>query len=94
MKAFFANETTASTTADIMSADRVDALGLFDPAFVSYLTAKARSRQFDRLGFRDNMCFVVIMSTLLLHDHFVKRQASATKMNSQTARLHEGAVYQ
>ncbi|MGA8226834.1 MAG: asparagine synthase (glutamine-hydrolyzing) [Xanthobacteraceae bacterium] len=94
MKAFFADETTASTTADILSADRVDALGLFDPAFVSYLSTKARSRQFDRLGFRDNMCFVVIMSTLLLHDRFVKGRASATKMNSQTVRLHEGAVYQ
>src|SRR5262245_5800395 len=77
MKAFFCDENTANATADVLSADRVRELGLFDPAFVSYLSTKARSRQFDRLGFRDNMCFVVIVSTLLLHDLLVKGRASA-----------------
>jgi asparagine synthase (glutamine-hydrolysing) len=94
MKAFFADPATASSTADFLSADRINALGLFDPAFVTYLATKARSRQFDRLGFRDNMCFVVIVSTMLLHDRLVKGRPSATDMRGgSAARLHEGAVY-
>jgi hypothetical protein len=39
------------------------------------------------------MCFVVIMSTLLLHDRFVKGRTSMTDVSNQAARLHEGAVY-
>jgi asparagine synthase (glutamine-hydrolysing) len=91
MKAFFSDEATASETADLLSPDRVASLGLFDPAFVTYLTTKARSRQFDRLGFRDNMCFVVVMSTLLLQDLFVNNHAPRREANS--VRLREGAVY-
>jgi asparagine synthase (glutamine-hydrolysing) len=93
MKAFFTDEATGRATSDILSAERVNEVGLFDPAFVSYLSTKARSRQFDRLGFRDNMCFVVIMSTLLLHDRFVKGRQPMTDVSNQAAQLHEGAVY-
>jgi asparagine synthase (glutamine-hydrolysing) len=92
MKAFFSDEATASKTADLLSPDRVASLGLFDPAFVAYLTTKARNRQFDRLGFRDNMCFVVVMSTLLLQDLFVNNRAP--KREASSVRLREGAVYQ
>ncbi len=94
MKAFFCDEVTAGTTADMLSTDRINELGLFDPAFVTYLVTKARTRQFDRLGFRDNMCFVVILSTLLLHDLLVKGRGAAANMGGSALRLHEGAVYE
>jgi asparagine synthase (glutamine-hydrolysing) len=45
--------------------------GYFNPKTVSLLVKKCR--QSPILGFKDNMAIVGIISTLLVHDQFVKR---------------------
>jgi asparagine synthase (glutamine-hydrolysing) len=44
--------------------------GYFDPKTVSMLVKKCRNNQF--LGFRDNMAIVGILSTMLVHEMFIK----------------------
>ncbi len=53
-----------------LSEERLEESGLFKPAPVQRLLAKCGKRT--RQGFRENMAFVGILSTQILHDSFVK----------------------
>ena len=56
---------------DLLSFDRLDADGIFDPAATSLLLEKLRSGR--TIGIKDNMALVGILSTQLLIDQFIHR---------------------
>jgi len=67
---FFDNAKPLPYVAELLSAGRIDAAGLFDPAAVGRLVAKCQAGR--AIGFADNMAFVGILSTMLLHEQFVQ----------------------
>ncbi len=67
---FFENGKPLPYVAELLSAGRIDAAGLFDPAAVGRLVAKCQAGR--AIGFGDNMAFVGILSTMLVHEQFVQ----------------------
>lgn len=67
---FFDQGTPVDFVEELLSPARVEAAGLFDAAAVAKLFAKSRAGR--TIGFGDNMAFVGILSTMLLHDRFVR----------------------
>jgi asparagine synthase (glutamine-hydrolysing) len=55
---------------DLLSTERLARYGYFDPAKVSRLLAKIRRGQV--VSYKDNMAFVLILSTQLWHNLFVE----------------------
>ncbi len=66
---FFVGNQAVPWVAEVLSAHSVRNAGLFDPVAVGKLTEKCRSGR--ALGFADNMAFVGVLSTMLLHQQFV-----------------------
>ena len=80
---FFEQGQPIDYAAELMSAKRIDDAGLFDPAAVGKLFEKCRKGR--AIGFGDNMAFVGILSTMLLHEQFVRPatfEASASGFTS------------
>jgi asparagine synthase (glutamine-hydrolysing) len=67
---FFEQGQPVDYAAELMSPKRIDAAGLFDAVAVGKLFEKCRQGR--AIGFGDNMAFVGILSTMLLHDQFVR----------------------
>ena len=67
---FFDNGRPVPYVAELLSAGRIEAAGLFDAAAVGRLMAKCQAGR--AIGFGDNMAFVGILSTMLLHEQFVQ----------------------
>jgi asparagine synthase (glutamine-hydrolysing) len=67
---FFTEGKPVDYVAELMSPARIEAAGLFDPASVTKLLAKCQAGR--AVGFADNMSFVGILSTMLLHDQFIR----------------------
>ncbi len=67
---FFEQGRPVDYAAELMGSDRIEAAGLFDPVAVGKLFEKCRKGR--AIGFGDNMAFVGILSTMLLHDQFVR----------------------
>jgi asparagine synthase (glutamine-hydrolysing) len=55
----------------LLSRDAIEQFGYFDVSSVEKLTSKMKST--DRLSERENMAVVGIVSTQLLHDHFIRK---------------------
>lgn len=72
-QSFFSQGQAAGWVAELLSAERVRDAGYFDAAAVGRLVEKCRAGR--AIGFADNMAFVGILSTQLLHDAFLKRRA-------------------
>jgi asparagine synthase (glutamine-hydrolysing) len=70
----FAGRGAPGYVAEMLSAEGVRAVGLFNPASVSRLAEKCRDH--GALGFRDNAAFVGILSTQLWHHAFAGRRNS------------------
>ncbi|RMD83588.1 MAG: asparagine synthase (glutamine-hydrolyzing), partial [Candidatus Dadabacteria bacterium] len=68
---FMENGHLMEYAAEALSESAIRKVGLFDPVKVSRLVAKAKSRTLDRTGTRNNLAFVQILSTQLLHHFFV-----------------------
>jgi asparagine synthase (glutamine-hydrolysing) len=66
---FFVNGKPLDYVEELLSVERVRGAGYFDPAAVSRLFEKCRTGR--AIGFSDNMAFVGIVSTMLVHDQFV-----------------------
>jgi asparagine synthase (glutamine-hydrolysing) len=66
---FFVDEKTLPWVADLLSASSLHSAGLFDPVAVEKLVEKCRSGR--AVGFGDNIAFVGVLSTMLLHQQFV-----------------------
>jgi asparagine synthase (glutamine-hydrolysing) len=75
-QSFFAGGQTASLVAELLSVERIRNAGYFDAEIVRRLVEKCRAGK--AIGFADNMAFVGILSTMLLHETFINpRLASA-----------------
>jgi asparagine synthase (glutamine-hydrolysing) len=66
---FFFDQQTLPWVAELLSASSLRSVGLFDPLAVSKLLEKCRSAR--AVGFGDNMAFVGVLSTMLLHQQFI-----------------------
>ncbi len=75
---FFGGDQTLPWVADLLSAHSVRNAGLFDPVAVGKLLEKCRSGR--ALGFGDNMAFVGVLSTMLLHQQFVAPAVFQTRV--------------
>jgi asparagine synthase (glutamine-hydrolysing) len=56
--------------AEMFSEQAISAAGYFDPVATRKLFEKSRVGR--TIGFADNMAFVTILSTMLLHEQFVR----------------------
>jgi asparagine synthase (glutamine-hydrolysing) len=74
-RSFFENARPLSYVAELVSASNLRRTGYFDPGAVGQLVEKCRSGR--ALGAADNMAFVGAISTLLLHEHFLRGSAAA-----------------
>jgi asparagine synthase (glutamine-hydrolysing) len=72
---FFEGGRPLDYVSDLLDPGRVQAAGLFDAPAVGRLLEKCRAGK--AVGFGDNMAFVGILSTMLLHDQFVARRPTA-----------------
>jgi len=72
-QSFFVEGRPVEYVADLFSEGSLRAAGLFDPAAAGRLFEKCRSGR--AIGFADNMAFVYILSTMLLHQQFIARPA-------------------
>jgi asparagine synthase (glutamine-hydrolysing) len=58
----------------LLSPERIASVGLFDPEHVSSLLAKFRQYKLSRTGNRDNVAFILLLSTMLLDEMFVCKE--------------------
>ncbi len=72
---FFSGGTAQPYVDDLLSEESVRSAGYFDPQAVARLTDKARKGKV--IGFSDNMAFVGVLSTMLLHKQFVQGPPTA-----------------
>jgi asparagine synthase (glutamine-hydrolysing) len=68
-QSFFEGGRPVDYVAELLDRPRLAAAGYFDPSAVAKLLEKCRSGR--AIGFADNMAFVAILSTMLLHEQFV-----------------------
>ncbi|MBU6440975.1 MAG: asparagine synthase (glutamine-hydrolyzing) [Betaproteobacteria bacterium] len=68
-RCFFDHGAELDWVAELLSAESLKAAGYFDAAGVARLLAKCRAGR--AIGFADNMAFVGVLSTMLLHRQFV-----------------------
>lgn len=66
---FFADGVALPWVAELLAPDSLDGAGLFEPVAVAKLQAKCAAGR--AIGFGDNMAFVGILSTMLLHRQFI-----------------------
>jgi len=66
---FFQDGKAVEYVADLFSATKISAAGYFDAASTGKLFEKCRAGK--AIGFADNMAFVAILSTMLIHEQFV-----------------------
>ena len=72
---FFENGRALPWVRELLSEDSVRDSGLFDATAVARLSAKCAAGR--AIGFADNMAFVGVLSTLLLHRQFVRAEQPA-----------------
>lgn len=72
MIAFFENGKMPDYAEELLSRERIQETGLFDPGAVDALIAKGRSATLSRLGMRDSVAYLVILSTMLLDELYVR----------------------
>jgi asparagine synthase (glutamine-hydrolysing) len=70
-QSFFQDGQASALVQDLLSAERIRSAGYFDSTLVGRLVDKCRAGK--AIGFADNMAFVGILSTMLVHDTFLSR---------------------
>ncbi|MBX3608535.1 MAG: asparagine synthase (glutamine-hydrolyzing) [Hydrogenophaga sp.] len=75
---FFAEGKALPWVADLLSEGSLREASLFDPVAVSRLSAKCAAGR--AIGFADNMAFVGVLSTMLLHRQFVSADLPAPEL--------------
>ncbi|MGE0363982.1 MAG: asparagine synthase (glutamine-hydrolyzing) [Vicinamibacterales bacterium] len=80
VKGFVEGGRVPDYVAELFAPERIRQAGLFAPERVQQLLAKARSSTLARIGTRDNMAFVLVLSTMLLEEMFVsgRRRVAST----------------
>ena len=71
-KAFFPGGTLVEWAADLLRRQRIADDGIFDPTYVEQYCLTPPARDAGRQGFRNNMLFMVVLSTTLLIDRFIR----------------------
>jgi asparagine synthase (glutamine-hydrolysing) len=79
-QSFFENGKAVDYVEDLFSDARINRAGYFDSSAVRKLFEKCRTGR--AIGFADNMAFVGILSTMLLHDAFVQSPGEAAPQSS------------
>jgi len=74
---FFSKDGAGDYVFDLLSESRLRETGLFDPAPVTRLLEKCRTGR--AIGFGDNMAFMGIVTTMLVHDQFMRAAAPGSK---------------
>jgi asparagine synthase (glutamine-hydrolysing) len=74
---FFQDGKPVAYVAELLSESRIKDAGYFDPQAVAKLLEKSRAGR--AIGFGDNMAFVGILSTMAIHDMFVRGNAVAAR---------------
>jgi asparagine synthase (glutamine-hydrolysing) len=69
----------------LLSPERIASVGLFDPKAVTGLLAKFRQHTLPRTGNRDNVAFILLLSTMLLDEMFVRKERSISSEISAPA---------
>jgi asparagine synthase (glutamine-hydrolysing) len=69
-ESFFVDGKPLPYVAEILSESSLDAAGMFEPKAVEKLIRKCGAGK--AIGFGDNMAFVSILSTMLLHEQYVR----------------------
>jgi asparagine synthase (glutamine-hydrolysing) len=90
-KSFFPGGTLVEWAADMLTRERIARDGLFDPGYVEQYCLTPPAREAGRQSFRNNMLFMIVLSTTILMDRFVRRrpQASSTATAAQRLRVIE-----
>jgi asparagine synthase (glutamine-hydrolysing) len=86
-KSFFSGGTLVEWAADMLSRERVARDGLFDPAYVEQYCLTPPTREAGRQSFRNNMLFMIVLSTTILMDRFVRRRPQANSLATAAQRL-------
>ena len=68
-QSFFNDGKSVDYVAELMSASKISSAGYFDAGATAKLFEKCRAGR--AIGFSDNMAFVAILSTMLLHEQFI-----------------------
>src|SRR5262249_33139932 len=76
-KSFFPGGVLVEWAADMLSRERIARDGIFDPDYVEQYCRTAPTRDAGRQGFRNNMLFMIVLSTTILMDRFVRTRPSA-----------------
>jgi asparagine synthase (glutamine-hydrolysing) len=82
-QSFFDDGKPVDYVDDLLSRSRIEQAGYFDAAAVRKLFEKCRSGR--AIGFGDNMAFVGILSTMLLHDAYVQPDTASLAIASRDA---------
>ncbi len=69
-QSFFRNGVAVDYVSELFSKQRLNEAGYFDPSTVARLYEKCRAGR--AIGFADNMAFVGILSTMLVHEMFIR----------------------
>ena len=78
VKGFFVDGKAPDYVYDMLNPKRIRENGLFNETRVEQLLKKAESFKLGRVSTRDNMAFMLILSTMLLDETFVKNRSKYT----------------
>jgi asparagine synthase (glutamine-hydrolysing) len=88
-QSFFVDSRPSEVMADVLDATRLRDAGYFDPTAVARLIEKCRTGR--AIGFSDNMAFMSVLSTMMVHDAFVRnRQVSSDSIASISTQSGSG----
>jgi asparagine synthase (glutamine-hydrolysing) len=88
LMAFFANGRMPPYVEALLEPARLAEVGLFDAQHVGQLSKKGRNFKLARVGTRDNMAFVLVLSTMLLDDVFVRGNGLSFADQAARSTLH------
>jgi asparagine synthase (glutamine-hydrolysing) len=89
LKAFFRQGKLVEYAAELLSEGAIRELGLFEPRAVARLVALGSGENVGRLGFRDNMAFVLLLSTALLQQQFRQWRGDTYASSTHSITLQE-----
>ncbi|MBM2854512.1 MAG: asparagine synthase [Steroidobacteraceae bacterium] len=87
LKGFFVNGRAPEYVEALLNPQRLAEVGLFDSAQVTQLVKKGREFKLARVGMRDNMAFILVISTMLLDDFFVRGNGLSFAQQTSASRL-------
>jgi asparagine synthase (glutamine-hydrolysing) len=82
-KSFFTSGRLTDWAADLLNRERIVSDAVFDPDYVEQYCLPPPTRETGRQGFRANMLFMIVLSTTLLVDRFIRTRPdrqSASKL--------------